>query len=279
MIYTRQKCLNYYLTSRNCQGQFIRYFPGQVEPVVDPMRHYFVDNSTLVAQELKFSSIGPCYDRCDPRNWEGLERSQPIKVTLFASAEYKGNSANLLIPDETCKNIPSSVSGYESIIISGDEFNSCVELHVQSDCTGDFTQLRPGYPELDDLSFYGLGNADDATEAKAMSLCGLKCKRKYVDKVQVRGKEKMRNPSSSPITIPLTTTQTTMLENNSGQLQRKDSRAGRFPEWLIFVVLFVGMIIFVIFTVISFAYKKKKFNQRFNRRSDKFENVACNVNA
>ncbi len=72
---------------------------------------------------------------------------------------------------------------WESLKITGNESNACVELHSDSSCGGEFTQFRPGYPHLHDLWYWGLGQDAESTalHAAAVSKCGVFCNKTIPD--------------------------------------------------------------------------------------------------
>lgn len=87
-----------------------------------------------------------------------------------------GDEMTLKVEGDRCFPISSSgpVSTKASIKISGDE-SSCIELHDDPSCGGNFTQFRPGYPYLHDLWFWGIAGNDIAVYATAIAKCGVHC--------------------------------------------------------------------------------------------------------
>lgn len=80
-------CVNIYPAS-DCTGWFIRLtllgFP-----------HYWLNTYRWIGEEmikenLQIGSAGPCFDKCDARNWQG-DRIEAVHVTLYDKTEFRGN--------------------------------------------------------------------------------------------------------------------------------------------------------------------------------------------
>lgn len=48
----------------------------------------------LTEEDLRIGSVGPCFDKCDSRNWQG-DSKQPVAVTLYERTEFKGMRATI----------------------------------------------------------------------------------------------------------------------------------------------------------------------------------------
>lgn len=85
-IGTNRNCVNIYL-QENCTGEFIRYQEAPPSMVIR-FASKWEDDISLDDEMVAVSSIGPCFDKCDPRNWVGMRRDVPAKGTLFNGAAY-----------------------------------------------------------------------------------------------------------------------------------------------------------------------------------------------
>ncbi|XP_021966028.1 uncharacterized protein LOC110861232 [Folsomia candida] len=171
-LVTSGECFNIY-PQENCTGSFIRanmFVRILYDPETDPNRWVGDD---LIKEDLRIASVGPCFDRCDPRNWQNDEKL-PVEVTFYEDNRLDGNKTTIMVDTDGCFLITRR--GYHSsgMKISGDA-NACVELHSAPSCGGEFTQFRPGYIELNSLINWNLGDANDADAALAVSRCGAFC--------------------------------------------------------------------------------------------------------
>lgn len=83
-------CVNLY-RNQNCSGKdFIRYLPGRLDTLYNPFRHSWVDNE-LVTSSLHILSMGPCFNKCDPRNWDTLSLTNAT-VTLYDRVDFQGKT-------------------------------------------------------------------------------------------------------------------------------------------------------------------------------------------
>lgn len=86
-IETNQNCISIY-SQENCGGKFIRFQSGNWSSHIRNMQAH---RDLLRKNEvLMVASIGPCFDKCDPRNWAGMRSDVPVNVTLFNDRGYTG---------------------------------------------------------------------------------------------------------------------------------------------------------------------------------------------
>jgi hypothetical protein len=69
----------------------IRYIPGRMSGLYSPQGHKWKDDS-LVKEPLVLNSVGPCYDKCDGRNWAGMEGTEEINLTLYDNENFIGET-------------------------------------------------------------------------------------------------------------------------------------------------------------------------------------------
>ncbi|OXA41337.1 hypothetical protein Fcan01_23701 [Folsomia candida] len=166
-------CVNIYPAS-DCTGWFIRLtllgFP-----------HYWLNTYRWIGEEmikenLQIGSAGPCFDKCDARNWQG-DRIEAVHVTLYDKTEFRGNPTPFHVDHDGCILIPPSIQNVYSMKINGDE-NACIDLHSLPNCGGKSIQFRPGYPNLENLFSWGLTRYNiQGVEwhPRAISRCGEFC--------------------------------------------------------------------------------------------------------
>ncbi|OXA38851.1 hypothetical protein Fcan01_26362, partial [Folsomia candida] len=155
MVSTNGNCINIYPNS-NCTGWFIRF--TYRESYARLPRTYRWVGDEVMPRGLEIGSVGPCFDKCDARNWYGDRKQEPVHVTLYDEWDFTGNSTSISIDGDGCFLIPPwSETWIHSMKITGDE-NSCIELHDVASCGGKFTQFRPDYPVLRNLFGWGLGD-------------------------------------------------------------------------------------------------------------------------
>ncbi|OXA45219.1 hypothetical protein Fcan01_20142 [Folsomia candida] len=66
---TNGNCINIH-SRENCTGQFIRLQTIPVLTYVDDIAAHRSEDDILVANEnMIIGSIGPCFEKCDPQNW------------------------------------------------------------------------------------------------------------------------------------------------------------------------------------------------------------------
>ncbi|XP_035700752.1 uncharacterized protein LOC110861570 [Folsomia candida] len=179
MLKTNGNCVNIYPSS-NCTGWFIR-FAYRDSYIRFPKTYRWVGDEVM-PRGLEIGSVGPCFDKCDVRNWYGDRKQEPAHVTLYGERDFRGNSTSISIDGDGCFLIPLGFGTWiHSMKITGDE-NSCIELHDVASCGGKFTQFRPDYPELQNLFGWVLEDKDTfASLVKAISRCGQFCNKSVPD--------------------------------------------------------------------------------------------------
>ncbi|OXA54132.1 hypothetical protein Fcan01_10253 [Folsomia candida] len=160
-------------------------------------------------KDIIFGSIWPCLEKCDPQNWLGMERNLSTSVTLYSKSGYAGKKRflrtsqklnitlfcshgeqinNLIdlthiaginrtysISGMECIPTPS-VRQWESIKILGNVTTTCVELHEDATCGGYSVQVRPGYPYLSTINWWGFHRQKHPpVDVRSISLCGKNC--------------------------------------------------------------------------------------------------------
>ncbi|XP_035716620.1 uncharacterized protein LOC118439427 [Folsomia candida] len=85
-VTSNDNCINIY-PQVNCTGWFIRFNYGRY-PSYQP-QIYPWDGDKLRNSTLQVGSVGPCFDKCDERNWQG-DRKEVVQVTLYDDSEFKG---------------------------------------------------------------------------------------------------------------------------------------------------------------------------------------------
>ncbi|OXA36712.1 hypothetical protein Fcan01_28530 [Folsomia candida] len=171
-IKNRGICVNIY-PADNCTGWFTRLTYGEHSGAYLPQTYRW-DGEDLMNRTLQIASVGPCFDKCDARNWQD-DRREAVKVTLYDDYGFQGNATNINVDSDECILIPPPSGRLLSMKISGDR-NCCIELHSAPNCGEEFTQFRPDYPELRTMYFWNLGAKDTyAAHARAVSRCGQFC--------------------------------------------------------------------------------------------------------
>ncbi|XP_035707603.1 uncharacterized protein LOC118435533 [Folsomia candida] len=126
-------------------------------------------------KDIIFGSIWPCLEKCDPQNWLGMERNLSTSVTLYSKSGYAGINRTYSISGMECIPTPS-VRQWESIKILGNVTTTCVELHEDATCGGYSVQVRPGYPYLSTINWWGFHRQKHPpVDVRSISLCGKNC--------------------------------------------------------------------------------------------------------
>ncbi|XP_021961566.1 uncharacterized protein LOC110857255 [Folsomia candida] len=197
-IQTYGNCINIY-SKENCVGQFVRLQSGAMIQfvyfkAVDSYAYNILDDH----EKMMVGSIGPCLEKCDPQNWAGMRSHLSTKFTLYEEADYTGIGYTYSISGKACLTTPQVP--LESIRFLRTEKNTtaCVELHDDPKCGGNSVQLRPGYPYLHRIWWWGFHRGQGvAIFAKSVSLCGYSCP------------TGMNSFSTTTVIKPTTTTPTT----------------------------------------------------------------------
>ncbi|XP_035700457.1 uncharacterized protein LOC118433025 [Folsomia candida] len=82
----------------------------------------------LIKEDLRIGSIGPCFDRCDPRNWQGDEKHS-VEVTFYEYHDFKGLATNVNLSGG-CVTLNKQRREYLSIRTHG----QCVVLYALEEC-------------------------------------------------------------------------------------------------------------------------------------------------
>ncbi|XP_035713586.1 uncharacterized protein LOC118438021 [Folsomia candida] len=177
-IQTNGNCINIY-PQENCVGQFVRVQTGLNYIYVGNLVGNRLDKNIVVDHEkVIVGSIGPCFEKCDPQNLVGMRKDLSTSVTLHDELYYPGSNYTFSISGMQCIKIPSLTRWlrWTSIRISGTATTTCVELHDDATCGGNSVQLRPGYPYLKWIWWWGLFREENsAFLVRSVSLCGNTC--------------------------------------------------------------------------------------------------------
>ncbi|OXA38786.1 hypothetical protein Fcan01_26505 [Folsomia candida] len=248
-IETNGNCINIY-SKENCIGDYIRLQTTVYFTVIQNMSAHRWEGNVLVGNEnITVSSIRECFDYCFPWNWHRMREEIPVSVTLYDLENYMGNSTNsttLTISRNEC--IPvTPVKTWRSIKIPGTALSSCIQLHADASCGGNSVQLQPGYPNLQDLWWWGFYDGLRPAEmARSVSLCGYTCPDGEIFPVPtVRSRSLTK--STTPRTIISTTTKnyTTMPTIESKNLHVGDTiinlhgaeQPWNLPMWAVFLII------------------------------------------
>lgn len=87
-IQTNGKCVNVY-SSENCAGWFARLESGEVALSTFSADTSFWNGNDFKVTKLIVRSIGPCFDKCDARNWHNDTKANTT-VELFQKPEFEG---------------------------------------------------------------------------------------------------------------------------------------------------------------------------------------------
>ncbi|OXA45010.1 hypothetical protein Fcan01_20140 [Folsomia candida] len=244
-IETKGNCINIY-SQENCVGQFIRLRTSGYFKYVDDMAAHRWEDDILVANEkMMVTSIGPCLEKCDPQNWAGIRRDIPTNVTFYDQGTYKGAKKYYDQGSEKYEVFLEKPNlGCCPGVFLGTATTTCVELHGDLSCGGNSVQLRPGYPNLHGLWWWGFHHGHvPAFYTQSFSLCGNTCPtvmQSFVTKTTPR--------TTQPPATTATMTTTTVLEervtnqsnldvhekesNSQGDEQPSDS-----PGWDILLII------------------------------------------
>lgn len=86
-IKNRGICVNIY-PADNCTGWFTRLTYGEHSGAYLPQTYRW-DGEDLMNRTLQIASVGPCFDKCDARNWQD-DRREAVKVTLYDDYGFQG---------------------------------------------------------------------------------------------------------------------------------------------------------------------------------------------
>ncbi|OXA38845.1 Transposable element P transposase [Folsomia candida] len=92
MLKTNGNCVNIYPSS-NCTGWFIR-FAYRDSYIRFPKTYRWVGDEVM-PRGLEIGSVGPCFDKCDVRNWYGDRKQEPAHVTLYGERDFRGDTINV----------------------------------------------------------------------------------------------------------------------------------------------------------------------------------------
>lgn len=92
-IETNGNCFNIY-SEKGCttsEGRLIRYQAGRLLTELSKFNKHRWDGDLHVDDEhVQVKSVGPCFDKCDPRNWQGDSPSRPVTVTIYEDEDFTG---------------------------------------------------------------------------------------------------------------------------------------------------------------------------------------------
>ncbi|XP_035711812.1 uncharacterized protein LOC118437122 [Folsomia candida] len=164
-IQTNGNCANVY-EEKNCSGFFARLESAEVAfSVFSPDTSLWWGNN-FVETTFKVKSVGPCWEKCDGRNWDNVDYAN-YNVTVGLGDKVTGNQTMLDVSSDACISIPVQRENLDWIKIYENQ-SSCIELHDEVNCSGKSVILRPGYPDLHHLAVW-------TRKAKSISRCGAFC--------------------------------------------------------------------------------------------------------
>lgn len=56
--------------------------------------HRWEGDNLVDDEHIQITSIGPCFNKCDPRNWAGMRPEVPVDVILYEDEDYTGKYAS-----------------------------------------------------------------------------------------------------------------------------------------------------------------------------------------
>ncbi|XP_035700460.1 uncharacterized protein LOC110861287 isoform X1 [Folsomia candida] len=125
-LQTGGACFNIY-PKENCTGWFIRTSMSP-ETVNDPKTFQWVGED-LMKEDLRIGSVGPCFDRCDPRNWQGDEKLV-VEITFYEDYNFEGHPTYVNLTGGCVTLANNEVIKYLSIRTYG----QCVVLYALEGC-------------------------------------------------------------------------------------------------------------------------------------------------
>lgn len=82
------KCANFY-AAENCSGWFIRLVTNQLGGLIFKPETFRWPGGEISKSQMQAASVGPCFDKCDARNWLG-DKKGLVKVTLYEGTRHQG---------------------------------------------------------------------------------------------------------------------------------------------------------------------------------------------
>lgn len=141
--------------------------------------------------------------------------------------------------------------------LSGEFTSTCVELFEDLECQGDSVQLRPGYPYLHDLWYWGFTPHTRANTMKAVSLCGVFCPEEGFTPVQEATLAKITPSTVTTTKVSSSTPFPVFNETFAIQSTPENEESSQLPTFV--VILLVCAVLLVIFlTVFGVMFKRRR---------------------